>query len=167
MLQARLMSYADAHRYRVGNNYQQLPVNRPRCPVMHYQRDGAMSLGQGGNATHYFPNSDDTAPKDHPEFREPALPLGDVAVDRYDSREGHDDYTQAGNLYRLMPTDERERLHGAIAGSLSQARPDIRMRQLCHFFRADIDYGRGVAQALGMDITELESRLVADAMALV
>ena len=40
------------------------------------------------------------------------------------------------------------------------------MRQLCHFFRADIDYGRGVAQALGMDISELESRLVADAMAL-
>ena len=167
MLQARLMSYADAHRYRVGNNYQQLPVNRPRCPVMHYQRDGSMSLGQGGSATHYFPNSDDTAPKDRPEYREPALPLGDVAVDRYDSREGHDDYTQAGNLYRLMPSDERERLHRAIAGPLSQVRPDIRMRQLCHFFRADIDYGRGVAQALGMDITELESRLVADAMALV
>ena len=167
MLQARLMSYADAHRYRVGNNYQQLQVNRPRCPVMHYQRDGSMSLGQGGSATHYFPNSDDTAPKEHQAYREPALPLGDAAADRYDSREGHDDYTQAGNLYRLLPQDERERLHRAIAGPLSQARPDIRMRQLCHFFRADIDYGRGVAQALGMDITELESRLVANAMALV
>lgn len=167
MLQARLMSYADAHRYRVGNNYQQLPVNRPRCPVMHYQRDGVMSMGQGGSTTHYFPNSDDTAPKDHPEYREPALPLGDVAVDRYDSREDHDDFTQAGNLYRLMPPDEQERLHKAIAGALGQARPDIQMRQLCHFFRADTDYGRGVAQALGLDITEIESRLVADAMALV
>ena len=167
MLQARLMSYADAHRYRVGNNYQQLPVNRPRCPVMHYQRDGAMSLGQGGGATHYFPNSDDTAPKDHPEFREPALALGHVAADRYDSREGHDDYTQAGNLYRLMPIDERERLHRAIAGPLSQAAPDIRMRQLCHFFRADMDYGRGVAEALGMDMAELEPRLAAGAAALV
>ena len=167
MLQARLMSYADAHRYRVGNNYQQLPVNRPRCPVMHYQRDGVMSLGQGGSATHYFPNSDDTAPKVQPEYKEPALPLGDVVVDRYDSRQDHDDYTQAGNLYRLMPPDEQERLHKAIAGALGQARPDIQMRQLCHFFRADIDYGRGVALALGLDMTEVESRLVADAMALV
>ena len=134
---------------------------------MHYQRDGVMSMGQGGSTTHYFPNSDDTAPKDHPEYREPALPLGDVAVDRYDSREDHDDFTQAGNLYRLMPPDEQERLHKAIAGALGQARPDIQMRQLCHFFRADTDYGRGVAQALGLDITEIESRLVADAMALV
>ena len=134
---------------------------------MHYQRDGSMSLGQGGAATNYFPNSDDTAPKDHSEFREPALALGDAVVDRYDSREGHDDYTQAGNLYRLMPLDERERLHRAIAGPLSQATADIRMRQLCHFFRADIDYGRGVAEALGVDMAELEPRLAAAAAALV
>ena len=72
---------------------------------MHYQRDGAMSSGQGGSATHYYPNSDDTAPKDHQEFREPALPLGEVSVDRYDSREGHDDYSQAGSL--LPPHDTR------------------------------------------------------------
>ena len=58
-------------------------------------------------------------------------------------------------------------MHRAIAGALSQARPDIRMRQLCHFFRADVDYGRGVAQALGMDVSELDSRLTADAMAVV
>jgi catalase len=45
VLQARLMSYPDAQRYRVGTNYHQLPVNQPRCPVMHYQRDGAMSVG--------------------------------------------------------------------------------------------------------------------------
>ena len=89
-----------------------------------------------------------------------------MAVDRYDSRDGHDDYTQAGNLYRLMPADERERLHQVIAGALGQTRPDIQMRQLCHFFRADVDYGWGVAKALGLDMTEVESRLT-DAMALV
>jgi catalase len=159
MLQARLMSYADAHRYRVGNNYQQLPVNRPRCPVMHYQRDGSMSVGQGGSAPNYFPNSADGAPQDQAAYREPALPLGNVAVDRYNSREDHDDYTQAGNLYRLLPSDEQHRLHQAIAGALGQARPDIQMRQLCHFFRADIDYGRGVALALGLEMSALEARL--------
>ena len=65
-----------------------------------------------------------------------------------------------------MPADERERLHQAIAGGLGQARPDIQMRQLCHFFRADIDYGWGVAKELGLDMTEVESGLT-DAMAVV
>ncbi len=43
MLQARLMAYPDAQRYRVGTNANQLPVNSPRCPVQHYQRDGVMA----------------------------------------------------------------------------------------------------------------------------
>ncbi|MBW4611687.1 MAG: catalase [Desmonostoc vinosum HA7617-LM4] len=50
VLQARLMSYTDTHRYRIGTNYQQLPVNKPCCSVMHYQRDGAMSVGYGGSS---------------------------------------------------------------------------------------------------------------------
>ncbi len=152
MLQARLMSYADAHRYRVGTNYQQLPVNRPRCPVMHFQRDGVMSVGQGGSSPNYFPNSVAGTPQEVPEVREPAMALGSVAVDRFDHREGNDDFTQAGNLYRLFDCDQRERLAQAIAGSLSQARPEIQMRQLCHFFRADPDYGQRVAQALGISL---------------
>jgi catalase len=151
MLQARLMSYADAHRYRVGNNYQQLPVNRPRCPVLHYQRDGVMSHGQGGSTPNYYPNSYDSTPKDDMAYKAPPLPLGDVTVDRYDSRDGHDDYTQAGNLYRLLSSAEQDRLHKAIAGALGQARQDIQRRQLYHFCRADVNYGQGVARELGLD----------------
>ncbi|PSO85142.1 MAG: catalase [Cyanobacteria bacterium QS_3_48_167] len=152
MLQARLMSYADSHRYRVGNNYQQLPVNKPRCPVMNYQRDGAMSFGYGGGSPNYEPNSDENTPTEDPSQAEPALPLGNVAVDRFDHRKGNDDYTQAGDLYRLLPPDEQERLVKNIAASLSQAKRDIQMRQLCHFFRADVNYGKGVAAALGIEI---------------
>ena len=154
MLQARLMSYADAHRYRVGTNYHQLPVNKPRCPVMHYQRDGVMSTGQGGASPNYEPNSYDDAPKEAPEYKEPALPLGDVAVDRYNHREGNDDYTQAGDLFRLMDEGQKQRLAKAIAGALGQARREIQERQLCHFFRADPDYGRRVAEALGIDVSD-------------
>ncbi len=155
MLQARLMSYADAHRYRVGTNYHQLPVNKPRCPVMHYQRDGVMSTGQGGSSPNYFPNSHDDAPKDSPEYAEPAMPLGDVTVDRHDSRTDHDDYTQAGNLYRMFDDAHRDRLAKAIGGALGQARREIQERQLCHFFRADEDYGRRVAKELGIDVQAL------------
>ncbi len=153
MLQARIMSYPDAHRYRLGVNYQQLPINQPKCPVMNYQRDGSMALGDNrGNAPNYEPNSYEDAPKQNPAYAEPPLPLGNVAADRYDHREGNDDYTQAGDLYRLMSLDQQERLTSNIAGSLSAARRDIQMRQLCHFFRADVDYGRRVAAKLGIEI---------------
>jgi catalase len=151
VLQARLMSYPDAQRYRIGTNYQQLPVNQPRCPVMHYQRDGAMSVGYGGNSPNYYPNSDDSAPKEAPEYRDPGLPLGDVVADRYESRD-QDDYTQAGNLWRIFSEAEKDRTAAAIAGALGGARQDIQMRQLCHFFRANVDYGQRVAKALGIQI---------------
>ena len=58
MLQARLISYPDAHRYRLGVNYDALPVNKPQCPVHTYNRDGAMRFdGNGGGAANYEPNS--------------------------------------------------------------------------------------------------------------
>ncbi len=62
MLQGRVFAYADAHRYRVGTNHQQLPVNAPRCPVHSYQRDGAMAFGNYGSAPNYEPNSYSDAP---------------------------------------------------------------------------------------------------------
>jgi catalase len=153
VLQARLFSYPDAQRYRLGGNYQQLPVNQPKCPVMHYQRDGLMALGNnGGSAPNYEPNSAEGTPKQHPAYAEPPTHLGDTTVDRYDHRQGNDDYTQAGNLYRLMTPEQQERLVQNIIGSLKQAKQDIQMRQICHFFRADVSYGRRVAEGLGISI---------------
>lgn len=52
MLQARIMSYADAHRYRIGVNYAALPVNKPHSPVNTYHRDGQMRFdGNGGGSS--------------------------------------------------------------------------------------------------------------------
>lgn len=143
VLQARLISYPDAQRYRIGSNYQQLPVNQPRCPVMHYQRDGVMCTGVAGSSPNYHPNSYDDTPKEAPEYKEPGLPLGDVIADRYDSRDLND-YTQAGNLWRVLDENQKNRTAEAIAGALGAARQDIQMRQ-CHFFQADADYGQRVA----------------------
>lgn len=155
VLQARVMAYGDAHRYRLGGNYQQLPVNTPKCPVMHYQRDGWMALGtNGGSGPNYEPNSDDRAPKQDPAYAEPPLQLGNVNADRYDHRADNDDYTQAGDLYRLLKSDEQKRLAQNIVASLSQASKEIQMRQLCHFFRADASYGQRVAKGLGIDVSE-------------
>jgi catalase len=152
MLQARLVSYADAHLYRLGVNHTHLPVNKPRCPVMNYIRDGAMSQGEFGGKPNYWPNSVPGAPMPDASFADPAWQLGQTIADRFDSTVDHDDFTQPGNLYRLFDDAHRDRLTTRIAGVLGQARQEVQMRQLCHFFRADPDYGTRIAKKLKIDI---------------
>ncbi|MBN2492417.1 MAG: catalase, partial [Planctomycetes bacterium] len=148
MLQMRIVSYADAHRYRLGVNYESLPVNRPRCPVHTYHRDGGMRFDDnGGGAVNYEPNSRG-GPVENPRMKEPPLTL-EGAADRYDHREGNDDFTQAGNLYRLMPAAERKRLHAALARAMQGVPAEIVERQLEHFAKADPAYAAGVKKALG------------------
>ena len=153
VLQARIFSYPDAHRYRIGSNYQTLPVNAPRCPVMHYQRDGAMRFdGNFGGAVNYEPNTRG-GPQECPAFAEPPLKISGDA-DRYNHRAGNDDFTQAGNLFRLFTPEQKERLFGNIARHMTGVPREIQLRQICHFFRADAAYGLGVAKALNLDISE-------------
>jgi catalase len=152
MLQARIFSYPDAHRYRIGANYQSLPVNAPRCPVMHYQRDGAMRFdGNFGAGVNYEPNSFG-GPQECPAFAEPPQKISGDA-DRYNHRNGNDDYAQAGNLFRLFDAGQKERLFGNIARHMANVPQEIQLRQICHFFRADASYGMGVAKALNLDIS--------------
>jgi len=147
MLQMRIVSYADAHRYRLGVNYESLPVNRPRCAVATYHRDGTMRFDEnGGESPNYEPNSFG-GPVEDPSAKEPPLRISGDA-DRYDHREGNDDFTQAGDLYRLMPKEERARLHKALACAMQGVPMEIIERQLAHFTKADPAYGEGVRQAL-------------------
>lgn len=153
VLQSRIFSYPDAHRYRLGVNYQQLPVNAPRCPIFNYQEGGSMRFDFSKDVSpNYEPNSFN-GPKECPAFAEPPLKLeGDA--DRYNHREGNDDYTQPGNLFRLFTPEEKERLFGNIARHMTGVPQEIQLRQICHFFRADPNYGLGVAKALNLDIRE-------------
>jgi catalase len=148
MLQFRIFAYADAHRYRLGVNYESLPVNKPRCEVNTYHRDGSMRFdGNDGGAVNYEPNSRG-GPVEDSKFKEPPLKI-DGDADRYDHREGNDDYTQAGDLYRLMPDDEKGRLYKAIACAMEGVPDSIIERQLKHFEKADPAYAEGVKKALG------------------
>jgi len=154
MLQARVFSYADAHRYRVGVNADQLPVNRPRCPVHTYHADGAMRLD--GNATldaYYEPNSFD-GPVQNDRLREPPLEIFGNA-DRYNHRTGNDDYRQPGDLFRLMNPDQREQLFNNIKAAMEGVPLEIVKRQIVHFYRADPDYGIGVATRMGLSVGDL------------
>lgn len=149
MLQARVLSYADAHRYRIGINYALLPVNKPHCPVHTYNRDGHMRFdGNGGGQVNYQPNSFN-GPIDDKQFCEPPLAInGDAA--RYDHRLGNDDFTQAGDLFRLMNENQKSQLIDNIVRSMKPVPAEIQRRQIAHFTKADPDYGRRVAQGLGI-----------------
>ncbi|SDF43176.1 MULTISPECIES: catalase [unclassified Duganella] len=147
MLQARLFAYHDAQLYRVGTNHQHLPVNAPRCPFHNQQRDGAMAGANGGAAQNYDPVQAAGSNPHGMGHGEPPLAL-DGAAGRYDGRGKEDDYTQAGDLFRLMPADEQQNLFNNIAGPLSQVNAEIIARQLAHFDQADPAYGAGVRAAL-------------------
>jgi catalase len=149
MLQARIFSYADAHRYRVGTHYEMLPVNRPKVAVHHYHADGPMRLdAPKATDAYYEPNSFD-GPVQDPRFAEPPLKISGNA-DRYNHRDGNDDYTQPGNLFRLMTPDQQQRLFKNIAAAMSGVPERIVQRQLIHFHKADPAYAAGVAKALGL-----------------
>jgi len=150
MLQGRVFAYADAHRYRVGTNHQQLPINAPKNPVHSYQRDGSMAFGtNGGAAPNYEPNSYTDAPKQDSRYAEPALSLSGTA-DRHDHREDTDYYSQAGKLFKLMDTNQKALLINNIAGAMGGVSGDVVHRQLQHFYKADPAYGEGIANALGV-----------------
>lgn len=159
MLQGRLLSYPDAHRYRLGVNYEQIPVNK--CPYMvnNYERDGHMRIdGNGEDAPNYFPNSFDDVYVDN-SYKEPAIALDSITADWYD-RNGigeNDHYSQPGLLFSKAMNDyDRHNLVSNIVGAMSgiegEKKDLIINRQLCHFFRANANLGMAVAKGLGVDI---------------
>ncbi|UYZ21277.1 catalase KatA [Mesobacillus jeotgali] len=153
MLQGRLFAYSDAHRYRVGANYNHLPINRPKSEMNSYQRDGQMRFdGNGGKTVNYEPNSFG-GPTEVNEHKQASFPVSGVAENvGYD----HDDhYTQAGDLYRLMSEEERERLVANIVAAMKPVqRDDIKLRQIGHFYKADPEYGTRIAQGLGLHVPQ-------------
>jgi catalase len=150
MLQARIFSYADAHRYRVGTWYENLPVNRPKSPVSHYHMDGSMNFGTPASRDAYYEPNSFNGPKEDARFAEPPLKISGDA-DRYNHREGNDDYTQPGNLFRLMNADQKQQLFNNISEAMDGVPDEIIRRQLAHFHKADPAYAVGVAKAVGID----------------
>ena len=172
MLQGRLFSYGDAQRYRLGVNHDQIPVNRPRCPVHSYHRDGAMRVdGNYGRTLGYEPNSygewkDNPAVKDpplrvynstpiegadgRPHFN-PMYVTAGVDIYNYPEREYDDDYySQPGALFRLMPPEEQQLLFENTARAMAGCATFIKERHARNCYKADPAYGEGVAKALGL-----------------
>jgi catalase len=157
MMQARIFGYHDAHRHRLGPNYALIPVNSPKASkAANYQRDGAMRVdGNGGSGPNYWPNSY-ASPAPAPENPLPPLDIFGMA-DRYEVELTDGDFVQAGDLYRkVMDQTAREHLVSNIAGHLNGAKGFLQRRQAALFWKVDEDYGRRVAEALGLDVNEVK-----------
>jgi len=157
MLQARVFSYHDTHLHRLGPNYHLIPINAPKnAPETSYQRDGAMRVDDNAaDVPNYWPNSLD-GPAPDPAAAEPDFELSGKAG-RHPFTHPNDDFVQAGTLYsKVMSDQDRTNLIGNIADHLGKAQKRIQLRQNALFFKADPDYGRRVAEAIKLDIKEVE-----------
>jgi len=157
MLQARIHSYHDAHLYRLGPNYQLLPVNAPKAaPMSNYQRDAYMRFdanGEGG--PNYYPNTFG-GPEPDPQAAEPPFEVSGMAA-RHAYSHPNDDFVQAGDLYRKVMTDQdRDHLVGNIVSHLGSAQKRIQMRQTAIFYKADPEYGTRVGKGLELDVKDVE-----------
>ncbi|GAA5099496.1 catalase [Chryseobacterium ginsengisoli] len=158
MLQGRLFSYPDAHRYRVGVNSHQLEVNRCPFEVNNYQRDGFMAdSSHYQDKPNYHPNSFDEIKPDS-SYKNFEYELDSAHVASYNRNESDDDhYTQPGLLYsKAMNVEDRQNLVNNIIVSMQgitgPKKDEIINRQLCHFFRANIELGMKVATQLNVII---------------
>ena len=158
MLQGRILSYPDAHRHRLGPNYEQIPVNKCPYAVNNYERDGAMRMdGNGGGSPNYFPNSFDNIKADE-KYKGVPEESDSTTMDWYDRNAPgeNDHYSQPGIFYRQVLNDtDKKSLVKNISDNMSQIggpkKDEIINRQLCHFFRADIGLGMAIANRLGIN----------------
>lgn len=156
MLQGRLFAYADAHRYRLGANFDTLPVNSPRCPMHNHGRDGAMRHdSNGGSTPNYQPNSFDGS-TDQPSLTEPPLEL-DGAAFAYNHRSDSDYYSQPGDLYRLLPAEEQDRLSSNVVAAMDGVPENIKIRAIARFWLADKCCGKSIAQKAGISLDKIEA----------
>lgn len=155
MLHGRLFSYGDAHRYRLGVNHHQIPVNAARCPVNSFHRDGVMRVdGNYGGTKGYEPNSYGEW-QEQPDFSEPPLAINGAA-DHWNFREDDDDYySQPGNLFRLMTPEKQRVLFENTARAINGADEEVKKRHIRNCLKADPAYGRGVADAIGISLDEV------------
>jgi catalase len=151
MLLARGFSYADAHRARVGANYQQLPVNRPVVPVHSYSKDGAMRYDKVSDPV-YWPNSKGGPEPDPQRYPETAVWAADGEIVRqaYTKRRDDDDFGQAGTMVREVLDDAaRERLVHNVAGHLlAGVTEPVLKRAFEYWHNIDSEIGERIEKAV-------------------
>jgi Catalase len=152
MLMGRMFSYPDTHRYRIGTNYLQVPVNQPRNEVHSYNKDGAMRYHHSGNQPVYAPNSY-SGPQADPSIGEPSYAVsGEIMRSAYTLHAEDNDFGQAGSLYRdVLPATDRDHLvHNIVTHMGNGVERFIQERSVNLWKQVDSNLGARIAEGLGI-----------------
>jgi len=155
MLLGRMFSYPDTHRYRIGTNYLQLPVNAPKSELHSYNKDGSMRYRHNGNQPVYTPNSYGGPQADPQRYTDPGwFASGEIMRSAYTPHAEDNDFVQAGNLYRhVLSATDRDHLVSNIVGHMSQGvERSIQERALALWYQVDADLGTRIARGLSLEI---------------
>lgn len=151
MLLGRLFAYADSHRHRLGVNYKQIPVNRPKVEVNSYSKDGAMRVENVSDPV-YAPNSKGGPKADEARYPENATwsASGDFIRAAYTLRKDDDDFGQAGTLVReVMDAKQRERLVSNVVGHLKDGVSQPVLERAFEYWRSiDKETGDRIAKGV-------------------
>ncbi len=156
MLQGRLFSYADTHMYRLGANYQQLPINRPRVPVNNYNQDGSGNQGETKGDVNYQPSVEQGSVTDNPAYKATRTPLSGTVQQELITKT--DNFEQAGAYYHSLTPQQQDDLIEALGGELQKVKNDsVRQTMLSHFYKADATYGTRLAQRTKDDVNTIKA----------
>jgi catalase len=153
MLLGRMFSYPDTHRYRIGPNYLQLPVNQPHVEVHSYNKDGAMRYRHSGNQPVYAPNSYGGPKADPERYSDPSWATsGEFLRSAYTLHAEDSDFGQAGNFYRhTLSATDKDHLVSTLVGHMSQGVDRfVQERALKNWYQVDNELGTRLANGLGL-----------------
>jgi catalase len=155
MLQGRLFSYADTQTYRLGVNYNQLPINRPRVSVTNNNQDGYMNAGDRKGDVNYEPSSIHEIAQD-PKYKYARTPLTGTTQQMAIHKTLN--FRQAGEYYRSLSGQDKQDLVTALSGDLNHVTNDAnKYTMLSYFYKADADYGTRLARATHADLSRVQS----------
>jgi catalase len=152
MLLGRLFSYPDTHRYRIGTNYLQLPINQPQSPVHSYNKDGSMRYRDNGAQPVYAPNTFG-GPHADKSLEEPSwFTSGEMTRSPYELHAEDDDFAQPRELWTkvLSDTDRAHLVSNLVAHLKMDVRSDIVARALEYWRNVHPDIADGIAKGMGI-----------------
>ncbi|MVT12414.1 catalase [Chitinophaga tropicalis] len=156
LLQGRLFSYFDTQRYRIGSNFQALPVNAPKVPVNSNNQDGAFSNRQKSSDINYQPSESTNEYKDNNNYKYSTATFNTTSVQQKISKPN--DYKQAGEFYRSLSDTDKDHLVKNLVGDMSQIKNrTVLQKMVGHFYMADADLGKRLAAALNVTRQEVEA----------
>jgi catalase len=156
LLQGRLFSYFDTQRYRIGANFQQIPVNSPKVAVVTNNQNGAFSTRKTNGDINYEPSASQNGFVDNEKFEYSKSSFTNVATAQQKISKPND-FKQAGEFYRSLSEKDKQNLIKNLSGDLiTVTNKDVVRKMVGYFYMADSDYGKRLAKELNLTREEVE-----------